>query len=39
MVVNIAGHTLTLEAPSDFPLEFRAEAHVRALHAAIGSAQ
>jgi hypothetical protein len=39
MVVNKARHTLTLESPSDFPLEFRGEAHVRALHAAIGSAQ
>jgi protein MpaA len=27
--------SLTLEAPSDFPLPFRAEAHVRALHAAL----
>lgn len=35
MLVNKAQQTLTLEAPSDFPLEFRVEAHVRAVRAAI----
>jgi protein MpaA len=36
MIVNKARETLTFEAPSDFPLLFRAEAHVRALSAALG---
>jgi protein MpaA len=35
LIVNKARHTLTLEAPSDFPLVFRAEAHLRALTAAL----
>jgi protein MpaA len=35
LFVNKARHTLTLEAPSDFPLVFRAEAHLRALTAAL----
>lgn len=35
MVVHKARQTLTLEAPSDFPLLFRAEAHVRAIGAAL----
>jgi hypothetical protein len=35
MIVNKARQTLTFEAPSDFPLLFRAEAHVRALTAAL----
>jgi protein MpaA len=34
--VHKARHTLTLESPSDFPLEFRVEAHVRAVNAALG---
>ena len=37
MLVHKAQQTLTFEAPSDFPLVFRAEAHKRALHAALGS--
>jgi hypothetical protein len=37
MLVHKAKQTLTLEAPSDFPLPFRVEAHRRALHAAIDS--
>ena len=36
LLVNKAQQTLTFEAPSDFPLVFRAEAHMRALHAALG---
>ena len=36
LLVNKARQTLTFEAPSDFPLLFRAEAHMRALHAALG---
>jgi hypothetical protein len=35
MLVNKAKQTLTLEAPSDFPLPFRVEAHLRAVNAAI----
>jgi murein peptide amidase A len=35
MIVHKANQTLTLEAPSDFPLAFRVEAHVRALAAAL----
>jgi len=35
LIVHKSQHTLTLEAPSDFPLLFRAEAHVRALAAAL----
>jgi protein MpaA len=35
LAVHKAKHTLTLEAPSDFPLLFRAEAHLRALRAAL----
>jgi len=37
MRVHKAKQTLTLEAPSDFPLPFRVEAHMRALRTAIGS--
>jgi protein MpaA len=37
LVVHKAKQTLTLEVSSDFPLQLRAEAHVRALRAAIRS--
>jgi protein MpaA len=35
LIVNKSKHGLTLEAPSDFPLPFRVQAHVRAIHAAL----
>jgi murein peptide amidase A len=35
MIVHKVKLTLTLEAPSDFPLPFRVEAHVRGLSAAV----
>ena len=35
LIVNKTRLSITLEAPSDFPLPFRAEAHVRAVQAAL----
>jgi murein peptide amidase A len=35
LIVNKTKLSLTLEAPSDFPLPFRAQAHLRALRAAL----
>ncbi len=37
LVVNKTRLSITLEAPSDFPMPFRVEAHVRAVHAALES--
>ena len=36
LIVNKTRLSLTLEAPSDFPLPFRAAAHVRAVYAGLG---